>query len=113
MPILIVLKSPRVNLIMEGKITSEDEKRYDEIFHNQMLMTKNQKGNYTIIPLLQECNIAVIEEVTQKEVDEQTARAKKMQEEAEKRGQAGPGILQPASFMGFPGGKGGKGRGEN
>lgn len=110
MPILIVLKSPRVNLIMQGKITSQDEKRYDEIFHNQMLMTKNQKGNYTIIPLLQECNIAVIEEVTQKDVDEQEAQAKKMKEEAEKQGRGGgPGILQPASFMGFPGGKGGKG----
>lgn len=109
MPILIVLKNPRVNLIMEGKITSQDEKRYDEIFHNQMLMVKNQKGNYTIIPLLQECNIAVIEEVTQKEVEEQEARAKKLQEEAKRRGQAGPGILEPASFGGFPSGRGGKG----
>ncbi len=110
MPILIVLKSPRVNLIAQGSITAQDEKRYDEIFHNQMLMTKNQKGKYTIIPLLQECNIAIIEEVTQKEVDDQKKRAKKMQEEAEKQGRGGGGsILQPSSFMGFPGGKGGRG----
>ena len=107
MPILIVLKNPRVNLIAEGEIKDTDEQRYDEIFHNQVLMIKNQKGRNQLIPLLQECNIAVMETVTQKEIDEQDKEMEKRRKQAETQGGKGGLISQPG--FAFPAGRGGRG----
>ena len=95
MPILIVLKNPRINLIAEGEIKDEDEKRWDEIFHNQVLMIKNQKGRNQLVPLLQDCNIAVMETVTDKEIEEQEKAMEKRKQQAEAQGGKGGLISQP------------------
>lgn len=76
MPILICLKEPRINLIVEGDIKDDSEKEWDEIFHNQILMVKRQGSLNMVIPLLKECNIAFMQEVTQEEIDEQREATK-------------------------------------
>jgi len=80
MPIIICLKEPPINLIVDGDIKEESEKQWDEIFHNQILMVKRQGGLNLVIPLLKECNIAFMQEVTQEEIDEQRESAKNKQE---------------------------------
>lgn len=105
MPILIALKVPRINLFAEGEIKDEDEKRWDEIFHNQVLIVKNSKGKNTLIPLAMDCNIAVMEEMTEEQLKEIEEASKKRKEE----GQGGPVITKP-QFL-FPSGKKGPGRG--
>jgi len=75
MPIIICLKEPPINLIVDGDIKDESEKQWDEIFHNQILMVKRQGGLNLVIPLLRECNIAFMQEVTQEEIDEQREAA--------------------------------------
>jgi len=80
MPLLICLKEPPVNLIVEGDIKDDSIKEWDEIFHNQILMIKRQGGLNMIIPLLRECNIAFLQEVTQEEIDEQREAAKNKQQ---------------------------------
>jgi len=106
MPILIVLKAPRLNLIAEGEIKDDDEKKWDEIFHGQMLMIKNQKGRNSVIPLAIDCNIALLEEVTEKEIKEQEELAKKRRKQAEAQDGGGPLITKPNML--FPSGRGGK-----
>ena len=100
MPLLICLKEPPINLIVEGNIKDESEKQWDEMFHNQILMVKRQGGLNIVIPLLKECNIAFMQEVTQEEID--------AQREATKNKQQGSVIDRP-QFV-FPHG-GRKGRG--
>ncbi len=95
MPILIVLKNPRVNLFAEGEIKDDQQAHYDEIFHNQVLMVKNRKGRNQLIPLLQDCNIAVMETVTEKEIDEQEKELEKRRKQAESQGGKGGLISQP------------------
>lgn len=107
MPILIALKNPRMNLIAQGEIKDDSEKQWDEIFHNQILMTKNQAGHNMLIPLLQDCNIAVMEEVTDKEIKDMEELAKKRKKEAESQGGTGGLISKPG--FGFPSGRGGRG----
>ena len=106
MPILIVLKNPRMNFLAEGKIKDGSDKEWDEIFHNQVLMVKNQAGRNTLIPLLQECNIAVMEEVTDEEVEEQKKMAEKRMKEMEAQGGKG-GLISTPQYA-FPGSRGGK-----
>jgi len=110
MPILIVLKNPRMNLIASGEIKDKDIKEWDEIFHNQVLMTKNQAGHNILIPLLQDCNIAILEEVTDEEIKEMQKMAKERAKEmeAQERGGGGGGLVAKPDFM-FPGGRGGRG----
>ena len=106
MPILIVLKNPRINLIAEGEIKDEDEKRWDEIFHNQVLMIKNQKGRNQLVPLLQDCNIAVMETVTDKEIEEQEKAMEKRKQQAEAQGGRG-GVISKPEFI-IPHGRSGR-----
>ncbi len=80
MPILICLKEPPINLIVEGDIKDDSEKEWDEMFHNQILMVKRQGGMNMVIPLFKECNIAFMQEVTQEEIDEQRESAKNKRE---------------------------------
>ena len=80
MPILICLKEPPINLIVEGDIKDDSEKEWDKMFHNQILMVKRQAGLNMVIPLLKECNIAFIQEVTQEEIDEQRKATKNKQQ---------------------------------
>ncbi len=80
MPILICLKEPRINIIVDGNIKDESEKQWDEIFHNQILMVKRQEGLNMVIPLLRECNVAFMQEVSQEEIDEQRESAKNKQQ---------------------------------
>lgn len=103
MPILICLKEPQINLIVEGGIkdTPEATKEWDEIFHNQILMTKRQGGLNMIIPLLRECNIAFLQEVTKEEIEEQKKEAEKRHATRER--QQGSLISSPA--YAFPGGR--------
>ena len=110
MPILIVLKNPRMNLIASGEIKDDSEKEWDEIFHNQVLMVKNKSGRNTLIPLLQECNIAVMEDVTEEEIEEmkKEAERRKKEMEAQGRGGKGGGLISNPDFL-FPSGKGGRG----
>ena len=109
MPILIVLKNPRMNFLAEGEIKDSPEavKEWDEVFHNQVLMVKNKSGRNTLIPLLQECNIAIMEEVTEGEIKEMNEMAKKRKQEMESQGGKGGSILSPQ--FAFPTGRGGKG----
>lgn len=95
MPLLIVLKEPPINLIVEGEIKDEDEKKWDEIFNNGVLIVKNQTGQNMVVPLWKESNITFIQEVTQEQIEEQ----RKAAEEANK----GNRIQTPG--YGFPGGK--------
>ncbi|TET41742.1 MAG: hypothetical protein E3J60_03850 [Dehalococcoidia bacterium] len=104
MPILIVLKNPRMNLVASGEIKDADEKKWDEIFHNQVLMVKNKAGRNTLVPLLQECNIAVMEEVTEEEIEEMNKMAEKRKKEMEAQGGKG-GVISAPQFA-FPGGRG-------
>ena len=106
MPILIVLKNPRMNFLAEGEIKDSPEsiKEWDEVFHNQVLMVKNKSGHNTLIPLLQECNIAIMEEVTEKEIEEMNEIAKKRKKEMEAEG--GKGGLISAPQFAFSGGRG-------
>ena len=93
-----------MNLIAQGEIKDVDEKKWDEIFHNQILMVKNKSGHNTLIPLLQECNIAVMEEVTDEEIEEMKKEAEKRKREMEIQGGKGGSITMPQ--YGFPGGRG-------
>ena len=107
MPILIVLKNPRMNFLAEGEIKDGSDKEWDEIFHNQVLMVKNQAGRNTLIPLLQECNIAVMEEITDKEIEEMKKMAEKRTKEMEAQGRGGGGMISKPEFM-FPANRGGR-----
>ena len=108
MPILIVLKNPRMNFLAEGEIKDGSDKEWDEIFHNQVLMVKNQAGRNTLIPLLQECNIAVMEEITDKEIEEMKKMAEKRAKEMEAQGRGGGGsMISKPEFM-FPANRGGR-----
>ncbi len=107
MPILIVLKNPRVNLFAEGEIKDDQQEHYDEIFHNQVLMVKNRKGRNQLIPLLQDCNIAVMETVTDEEIEEQEKEMKKRMKQAETQGGAG-GLISKPGFV-IPHGRSGIG----
>lgn len=98
MPLLICLKEPPINLIVEGNIKDESEKQWDEMFHNQILMVKRPGGLNMVIPLLKECNIAFLQEVTKEEIDAQREAAKNKQE--------GSVITRPG-FVIPHGGKGG------
>ena len=109
MPILIVLKNPRMNLVANGEIKDNSEKEWDEIFHNQVLLVKNQSGRNTLIPLLQDCNIAIMEEVTDEEIKEMEELAKKRKEEMEAQGGKGGGGLISQPQFAFPTGRGGRG----
>ena len=100
MPILICLKEPPINLIVEGDIKDDSIKQWDEMFQNQILMTKRPGGLNMIVPLLKECNIAFMQEVTQGEIDEQR--------EAAKNKQQGPAITRP-QFVIPHGGRRGRG----
>lgn len=102
MAILIALKVPRLNLFAEGEIKDEDEAKWDQIFYNQVLMVKNSKGKNTLIPLAMDCNIAVMEEMTDEQLKEIEEASKKRREE-----QTGPVITKP-QFV-FPGGRRRKG----
>lgn len=110
MPILIVLKNPRMNFIAQGEIKDNPEavKEWDDVFHNQVLMVKNKSGRNTLIPLLQDCNIAVMEEVTDEEIKEMQKMAKERAREMEAQGRGGSGMITKPEFM-FPVGKGGRG----
>lgn len=98
MPILICLKEPPINVIVEGDIKDDSEKEWDEMFHNQILMVKRQGGLNMVIPLLKECNIAFMQEVTQEEIDEQR--------EATKNKQQGSVISKPEFIIPHGGRKG-------
>ena len=105
MPILIVLKDPRVNLVVEGKIDEQHIKEWDEIFQNQILMFKSTKGNMTAVPLQQNCNIAVLEEINDEELKKQEDKAEERRKKAEAQGGPGAGgssIFKPS--YGFPSG---------
>ncbi len=106
MPILIVLKDPRVNLVAEGEIDEKETQRWDEIFNNLVFVFKSQTGNMTVVPLLQECNIAVLENITVEELEKQKKEAEERRKKAEAQG-GGPGgggssIFKPS--FGFPSG---------
>ena len=101
MPLLICLKEPPINLIVEGDIKDDSEKEWDEIFHNQILMVKRQEGLNMVIPLLRECNIAFMQEVTQEEIDEQR--------EATKNKRQGSVIAKPGFVIPHGGRGGGRG----
>jgi len=78
MPLLISLKEPPINMIVEGKIKDEDEKYWDEQFQNGCLMVKNRTSQNIVIPLWKESNVTFIQEVTEEQLEEQ----RKMMEKA-------------------------------
>ena len=69
MPIIVCLKEPQINLIIEGDIKDEASAEYDALFPN--LMVKDLDGHNMVIPLSVDCNIAFMKETTQKEIDKQ------------------------------------------
>ena len=96
MPIIVCLKEPQINLIIDGEIKEETSKEYDALFPN--LMVTDQDGNNMIISLSVDCNIAFMKETTQKEIDKQREEAKKRREQG---GGGGSSILSPTQFQ-FP-----------
>ncbi len=106
MPILILLKEPRINLKAEGNIDDKQIEAWDAVFNKQILMFKNTDGKMTVVPLLQECNIAVMEEITKEELAEQEKRSEERRKKTEAQGGGGAGgglITKPT--MGFPSGR--------
>lgn len=99
MPLLIVLKEPPMNLIVEGEIKDNDEAYWDGLFNNGVLMVKNKTGQNIIVPLWKESNVTFIQEVTNEQIEEQQKRAEEAADQANK----GNRITSPG--YGFPGGK--------
>lgn len=109
MPIILYLKEPRVELYVKGKISEDPEsiKEWDEAFAGRVFVTRSyndKKG--LIIPLDKDCNIALGEEASEKEIDERKEKLKKLKEEEERKRGGGRGI-DPVHMV-IPGG--GKGR---
>lgn len=104
MPIYIVLKEPKINLIVAGEIGDKDEDFYDRLFNHGVIMQKDRDGMNMVIPIWTESNIAFMKEVSEEEV-------KKTEKEMEEKKKGGTGtIVRPE--MTFPGRRnrgGGKG----
>lgn len=81
MPLLITLKEPHLNLIVDGEIKDNDEEYWDKIFDNGCLLVKNRTGQNVVVPIWKESNIAIIQEVTKEQVEEQAKRAKERGQE--------------------------------
>lgn len=108
MPIIVTLKEPAITLVVGGDIkdTPEDIKKWDEIFNNGVLIVKGtdrNKDNNILIPLWRECNVAFMQEISNKDLAEQRKKA----EEERKQGRRGPTITSPEFII--PGGRGGRG----
>lgn len=71
MPILICLKEPPINLIVEGEIKDESEKKWDQIFREGVLLVKSMGGKNVLVPLWKESNVAFMQEVTEEEIEKQ------------------------------------------
>ena len=95
MPILVCLKEPPINLIVEGEIKDESENEWDRIFREGVLLVKKKNGRNLLVPIWRESNIAFMQEVTEEDIE-------KGKEEFEKR-QHGSKIEKP-QFL-FPGGR--------
>ena len=105
MPIYIVLKEPKINLIVAGEIGDKDEDFYDRLFNHGVIMQKDRDGMNMVIPIWTESNIAFMKEVSEAEV-------KKTEKEMEEKKKGGAStIVRPE--MTFPGrqGRGGGGKG--
>ena len=83
MPLLIVLKEPPLNLIVEGEIKDNDEEYWDKIFDNGCLLVKNRTGQNVVVPLWKESNVTFIQEVTEEQIEEQEKRAKEKGQESQ------------------------------
>lgn len=95
MPILICLKEPTINLIVEGEIKDESEKEWDKIFREGVLLVKKTNGRNLLVPIWRESNIAFMQEVTEEDIE-------KRKEEFEKQ-RKGTVIERPQCL--FPGGR--------
>jgi len=91
MPLLISLKEPPINMIVEGSIKDKDEKYWDEQFQNGCLMVKNRTGQNIVIPLWKESNVTFIQEITEEQLEEQ----RKQMEEANQQGGRDSKIVKP------------------
>ncbi|MCW4050767.1 MAG: hypothetical protein NWE89_13635 [Candidatus Bathyarchaeota archaeon] len=108
MPIVIALRDPQINLIVEGEIKNDDAtaKEYDALFPN--LMVRDQEGNNMVIPLSMDCNIAFLKEATQEQID----KRKKEAEERRKAAGGGPGrggVITTPEYAFPQGGRRGRG----
>lgn len=102
MPILIRLKEPAINLIIDEEIKDDAEsvREWDTLFNNGVFITKSLKGNKILVPLWKECNVAFMQNVSLEEIEAQ----KKAAEEAAKHGPGGGAIIDTPAFL-FPGRK--------
>ena len=93
MPLLISLKEPPINMIVEGDIKDDAESvaKWDETFSNGCLMVKNRTGQNIVIPLWKESNVTFIQEVTEEQLEEQ----RKQMEEANQQGGRDSKIVKP------------------
>jgi hypothetical protein len=98
MPIYIVLKDPKINLIVAGEIGDKDEDFYDRLFNHGVIMQKDRDGMNMVIPIWTESNIAFMKEVSEKEVKK---TEKEMEEKKKGGGVVESRITQPG--MTFPG----------
>ncbi len=104
MPIVMCLKEPNINLILDGEIKDDASAEYDKLFPN--LMVKDQDGNNLVVALSVDCNIAFIKEVSQEEIDEQKKKMEDRQQQVQDmRGRPGAPLIKPAQFI-FPRGGG-------
>lgn len=108
MPIYIVLKDPKINLIVAGEIGDKDEDFYDRLFNHGVIMQKDRDGMNMVIPIWTESNIAFMKEVSEKEIKETEAKMEKQRKEAEAKG-GDQSITVPT--YGFPRGNPGRNRG--
>lgn len=97
MPLIIVLRNPNVNLIVQGDIKDKDEKYWDGIFNNFQLMVKDERGDNIVIPLMGDCNVAFIKHISEEDLKKQR---EEMKEQAERKGGSNisvPNLVFPRS----------------
>lgn len=95
MPILICLKEPTINLIVEGEIKDESEKEWDKIFREGVLLVKKKNGRNLLVPIWRESNIAFMQEVTEEDIEKGKEEFEKRQKES---------VIERPSYS-FPGGR--------
>ena len=93
MPILICLKEPPINLIVDGEIKDESEKEWDQIFREGVLLVKKTNGCNLLVPIWSESNIAFMQEVTEEDIE-------KAKEEFEKQRKGS--VIESPQYL-FPG----------
>ncbi len=111
MPIAIWLKDPKVSILVKGKIDNKLYGEFAEAVKNGsksiFQMNHNETGQIILIPT---GNIAMMQHLTDKEVEEAKKKAEKDMNKRAAMGGGGPGagLISPTMLM--PSNRGGRSR---